>query len=185
MAGKEPEEETFGPDLLGLLESSDPAMAPSAGLRGRLLATIGPERRFEGFVQRAAELFDLPAERIREVFERVASVSGSPWVDGPSGVRLYHFDMGPALAGAHSGLVYIPTGGSFPEHGHVGDEIAFVLQGRLVEVDGDSWAAGDVALRPAGSRHALRCGGNEPVVFVAAVMGGIDIELPDADPTRG
>lgn len=177
MAGRRLDDGMLESDLLGSLEQSEPTMAPSPGLRQRLLETIGPERRFEGFVDRIAALFDLPAARVREVTARVSAVSEAPWVDGPTGVRLYHFDVGPALAGAHSGLVYIPCGGSFPEHGHVGDEIAFVLQGHLVEENGESWVAGDLAFRPAGSRHALRCGGNEPVVFVAAVMGGIDLEL--------
>lgn len=177
MAGRRFDEGMIESDLFGSLEPSEPVMAPSSALRHRLFATIDRERRFEGFVDRIAALFDLRPARVRELIARVSAVSEAPWVDGPNGVRLFHFDVGPALAGAHSGLVYIPGGGSFPEHGHVGDEIAFVLQGHLVEEDGESWVAGDLAFRPAGSRHALRCGGNEPVVFAAAVVGGIDIAL--------
>jgi putative transcriptional regulator len=176
MAGNDPRDGYEAHDWVAQLVEEPTRVEPSADLRGRLLASVSRDRRFEGFVARAAELFDLSLDASRALLARVADVAGSAWVDGPPGVRLFHFESGPALPGAHSGLVHLAPGARFPEHRHVGAERAFVIQGILVEENGETWAPGDVALRAAESRHALRCGGSEPVVFVAAVLGGIDVE---------
>ena len=174
MANDRFREERYLADVVDVVAEDAPRIDPSEALRARLVATLSAETRFAGFVERVARLFDLSLDASRALLARIEEVAGPAWVDGPPGVRLLHFTSGPTLAGAHSGLVHISPGARFPDHLHVGDERVLVLQGVLVEDGNETWFPGDLALRPAGSRHALRCGGLEPVVFIAAVIGGID-----------
>lgn len=175
MPARDPRGDPILRDLFEVLAQEQTPMQPSSGLRARLLESVAVESRYEGFVPRVARLLDLSLEASRELLAKIAAVASEPWVDGAPGVRLMHFSAGPALAGAHCGLVHIAAGASFPQHRHVGGEIAIILQGVLIESSGERWAPGDLVARPADSRHSLRNGGSDPLIFVAVVIGGIEL----------
>ena len=85
-------------------------------------------------------------------------------------MRLLHFEGGARHAGADCGLVHIEPGTRFPLHRHVDDEWNFILQGMGEEEDtGRRWGPGDLFCNPAGTQHAFRAIGDEPLVFGAVV----------------
>jgi quercetin dioxygenase-like cupin family protein len=158
-------------DLLDDEPLGDAILEPTAGLRERVFATLDPATRFAGFAPRMATFFDLTLERAREILALVARAAEAPWVGEPgSGVRLLHFEGGARHAGADCGLVHIAPGTRFPFHRHVDDEWNFVLQGSAEEEgSGRVWAPGDLVCNPAGTAHAFRALGDEPLVFGAVV----------------
>jgi hypothetical protein len=154
-------------------------VTPSAELRRRVLASVDPATRFEGFVERMALLFDLPEPRIREILRAADAVGGDAWVATPiPGVRLYHFAGGPRVTGADCGLVHLAAGTAFPTHRHRGVEWSFVLAGTAVEDTGATWLPGDLLIREEGTAHAYRSVGDEPYLFAVVLHGGIEL-VPD------
>jgi putative transcriptional regulator len=154
---------------------AEPA-APSAGLRGRVLGTLAAATRLSGFTERLAALFDLGRERSGELI-REAAGSAAGWQAIPiPGVRLLHFAGGPRVAAADCGLVRLEPGARFPAHRHGGDEWSLVLAGEAEEEGtGNRWQPGDLVHRTAGSVHAYRAVGQEPLVFAVVLEGGIEL----------
>jgi quercetin dioxygenase-like cupin family protein len=176
MPGSHPPTDPVLRDLLDVLAENVTPMEPSAGLRARVLASVRAETRYEGFAARTARLFDLSVEAVRELFAKIAGVASEPWYDGGTGTRLMNFTAGPALADAHCGLVHIAPGGAFAYHRHVGEELGVLLQGTLEDSHGSVWHPGDVLSAAAGTEHSLHNRGSEPVIFVAGVYGGIEVD---------
>jgi len=157
-------------DLDALIEP----VAPSAGLRERVLRSADPRSRFEGFAVRVAELFDFSVERAREILAAIGD-PGAAWVDpGIPGVRLFHFEGGPRVAGADCGLVALEPGVEFVPHVHRGGEWSLNLQGSAVEDSGQTFEPGDLVHRGDGSRHTFRSIGDEPYVFAVVLHGGFN-----------
>ena len=148
---------------------------PSAALRERVLASVDPATRFEGFVLRVARLFDLAEDGARRVLASAGAADTEGWVASEiDGVRLYHFEGGPTVAAADCGLVHLAPGTAFPRHRHLGDEWNLVLSGSAEEDSGEVWLPGDLAIREAGSVHGFRALGDEPFVFAVILNGGIE-----------
>ncbi len=158
-------------DAVGeILARSVAPVAPSPGLRDRILGATRPESRLAGLVDRVAWLFDLPTETCRTLLARVEDPA-APWERPPlDGARLLHFEPGPRLAGAHCGLVELAPGVVFPEHEHSGTEITLALRGRGREDDGAVIEPGDLVVRELGTRHTLRSLGDEPWLFAVALL---------------
>jgi putative transcriptional regulator len=165
-------------DLLGGELGAEPT-APSAGLRGAVLASVAGRTKLAGFAERLAALFDLGAERAAELL-REATGDASGWQAIPlPGVRLFHLAGGPRVAGADCGLVRLEPGARFPLHRHGGDEWVFVLTGEAEEEEtGARWLPGDVLYRGPGSFHAYRAVGGAPFVFAVVLHDGIEIAEP-------
>jgi putative transcriptional regulator len=109
-----------------------PPLAPSPAARARLLESLSGPDRFRPFFAELARRFDLTVEAVRGLLARIdhpAAWEGSavPWV------KLIHFEGGPALAGADAGFVRVGAGTRFPRHAHQGRELAFVLEGRMIQ----------------------------------------------------
>lgn len=175
MPSRKRSDELF-PDLVDLgCEEGEPA-APRPELRARVLASLAPATRFAGFESRLAQLFDLPAARVRELTAAIAGVAGAPWDDDVvPGVRLLHFAGGPRNANAHCGIVHLAPGVAYPRHRHVGSEWNLVLSGRAEEEGtGRCLAPGDFDEQPPGSAHAFRALGDEPFVFAVLLQGPIE-----------
>jgi putative transcriptional regulator len=154
------------------LVSLVPPTAPSADVKARLLASAGAGR-FERFAARVAAIFDVTADRARELLglvERPAS-----WETPVPGIGLVHFQGGPACATADCGFVRIAPGCTFPWHTHRGEELSIILAGTLRNHDGRLLHAGDELVQAAGSQHDLTCGGDEAVIFVARAFDGIEV----------
>jgi putative transcriptional regulator len=159
-------------DAVHQLAAAPTPVEPSPDVVAQLLASAGGGR-FERFVARIAEVFDLAAERTRELLgltERATS-----WEGPVPGIGLIHFDGGPACATADCGFVRISPGGTFPWHTHRGDELSIVVAGTLRDHDGKLYRAGDELFRPAGSQHELTAEGREDVIFIARAFDGIEL----------
>ena len=162
-------------EALGALSLSEPAVQPSDRVRELLLASVADDGSFAGFVERVAALFDLSAERTREILTAVDRVDTDAWIADRPGTRLFHLEGGPRVEAADCGLVHMEIGARYPAHRHKGDEWAFILRGRAEEEhSGVVWEPGDLVQRPAGSVHAFRVLGDEPFVFAVVLYEGIE-----------
>ena len=87
------------------------------------------------------------------------------------GIRLIHFDHGPACVGADTGVVEMPPGFRFPKHKHLGVEVNYILQGQLIDDDGTVYGPGDAVEKTVSDVHAYEVGGDEPLIFIAINNG--------------
>ncbi|HEY1556113.1 MAG TPA: cupin domain-containing protein [Kofleriaceae bacterium] len=159
-------------ETAGALVAIVPEVAPQADVKTRLLASVGGGR-FERFSARVANVFDVTVERGRELLglvERAAS-----WDAPLPGIGLVHFQGGPACATADCGFVRIDPGCTFPWHTHRGEELSIILAGTLRNHDGRLFGPGDELLQAAGTQHELTVAGDEPVIFVARAIDGIEV----------
>ncbi len=155
-------------DQLGLAQE---AITPSNNLRDLLLNAVDPATRFEGFVERLSELFDLSNTRIRELLAAIDEANNQAWKASVlPGTRLLRFDGGPKLATATCGLVKVKPGRIFPAHQHQDDEWVFVLQGQAQEDSGRVLQPGDLDLGAASTSHTFRTLGDEPFIFAVVLF---------------
>ena len=164
---------TLAAELDGYLELV--AVTPPADLKARLIASAGGGR-FGALGDRVAKLLDVTLDRARELLgliERAAS-----WEHPVPGVSLIHFDGGPAYAAADCGFVRIDPGCKFPWHTHRGEEVSVILSGAMRDHDGRVLRAGDELIHQQGTQHELATEGDEPVIYVARAMNGIEVGPP-------
>ena len=159
-------------ELLARLVAPTP---PSSGLRAALLSAVaGPW--WAPFARRARTLLDLDDAAPAALFGAVEDAQR--WTDGPAdGVRLFHIDAGPALAGAITGFVRLAPGARFPHHRHVGHEAVLVLEGSFVE-GGRTWSAGQEAAMDADTAHDV-VAGPEGCLYLVVVDDGIAFDGED------
>jgi putative transcriptional regulator len=151
-------------------------LAPSPALRERVLASVNPESRFEGFVERVARLFDLPEARAREILRTADQIASPTWVGIPiPGVQLMHLEGGPQRVGHDCGLVHVAAGASFPKHRHLGLEWNLVLSGAAEEDSGCLWLPGDLLLRGPETCHGYRVLPDQPVLFAVVLEARIEV----------
>ncbi len=166
-------------ELVAALESVEPdlePLEPSPELREAVLAQVDPERKYDAFAPRLARLLDLPGERIDDLLGILRDPEGESWIDtGFAQTRIFHFEAGPRLAEAHCGLVSVAGGETYPAHRHLGDEWAFVLSGSAEDSNGELWRPGDLVCHPEGSDHRFTVHGDEPLVFLLVLFGGIEL----------
>lgn len=148
------------------------AVTPRADLEARLLASAGGGR-FERFSERVGTLFDVTVDRARELLGLVEH--DAAWEHPVPGVSLIHFDGGPACAAADCGFVRIAPGCKFPWHTHRGEEVSVILSGAMRDHDGKVLRAGDELVHSQGTQHELATEGDEPVIYVARAMNGIEV----------
>ena len=150
----------------------DPVPA-SAGLRRRLLATVGSPERFRTFFEVLRRTFDLDPGGLADLLRRVDASGG--WQEAPfPGVRYVHFQPGPALGALETGVVRVAPGATFARHRHRGPEKTFVLDG-YVEDQGRVHGPGAMLEMPAGSAHDYRALPGRDLIVVS-MHGGIDFE---------
>lgn len=149
---------------------NQPAIMSGDALRQRVMQAIEPATRFAGFVERCAALFDLDAERARELLSSIDDATQPGWrASGIPGVTILKFSGGPRVANATCGLVRVKPGRLFPAHRHRGAERVLVLQGFARDDAGHLFAPGDIARWHAGSSHTLRATDDAPLVFAVAL----------------
>lgn len=84
---------------------------------------------------------------------RFVDVHDLPWQDTAfAGVRAKTLLVDPG-SGCLTALLRMDPGARLPDHEHVAIEQTFVIEGKLVDRDGEC-TAGNFVWRPAGSRHA-------------------------------
>jgi hypothetical protein len=152
-----------------------PPEVPAVSAKSRLLAaaTTGPMRHAP-FFDRLVQMFDLARDSIIRVLEQAASES--EWDAGPHpSIRVLHFQAGPALAGADTGLVRMPPAFAWPRHRHAGVERVLILEGEYLEDGGRVYRAGDIHEMGPGSEHGFTVPPGTPLLFAVALYGGIEI----------
>lgn len=143
------------------LASAVSPSAPSSAARGRLLEAVEGPSRFLPFLDDAAEIFGRTASEMMDVLSLTQDTD--TWTPtGVPGVTFKHFESGPALAHADTGLVRFAPDARFPQHSHHGRELTFVLQGELRFDDGTVLLPGDQVLLDKGS-HAVVAGPEETI----------------------
>jgi anti-sigma factor ChrR (cupin superfamily) len=127
--------------------------APRASAsRSRLLAALTTGDRYVPFLHDLARHFDLPLQRMRELFHQVDLAAS--WVPGPlPGIQLMHFPGGPNAIAPDTGFVRLPAGLQFPYHRHAGHEVNYVLEGALRDGDGTLYVAGEAIVMGPGTAH--------------------------------
>lgn len=161
-------------ELLDDIGAAVPPVAPNPRVREKLLKSVRAATRFEGYLDRLANLFDLEVARLREILTS-ADNDADVWHDaGVTGVKLMHFNGGPRVSSADCGLVQLEPGASFPRHTHCGDELALVLQGEVRDDSGCVFRSGDFAHMPSGSQHAFTAGEHEPLLLAVVLHGTLE-----------
>jgi putative transcriptional regulator len=174
--------------LAWLAEDLRPVQPP-AQVWDRIARSTAPaaaplwERLAARFAAQVAALADLAEAQARALFAQWDDAAA--WSEASPGVSIFHFEGGPATAGAITGFVRIEAGSAFPAHRHLGREWNLVLTGALVLPGGLLARAGEVVEMEPGSSHALGATAEEAVVYLAVALEGIaidDVPLDAADP---
>lgn len=151
-------------------------VAPAAAVRARLLDAIAGPARFERFVDRFAALFDVAADRARELLGLIDQPAA--WHPGPTAASwLVHFAAGPRLATADTGFVKLARGARFAWHRHGGPEHCLILQGTALDSASGTLEAGAEGVMPAGSAHDFVAGGDDDLIFAVWVYD-VDFSAP-------
>jgi predicted ChrR family anti-sigma factor len=157
-------------ETLALVALDLPPETPSPAVFERLMqSTQGP---FEGVVDKAGRLWDLGAERVRELFEWMKTASWEP--SGIPGVDVLHLEPGPKAAHADAGFVRFAPGTEFPHHDHMGDELQLILDGSMVDDRGIEYRPGDLMSKPESSSHSFVIG-PDGCLIALSLVGGIVI----------
>ncbi|MEZ4363044.1 MAG: cupin domain-containing protein [Kofleriaceae bacterium] len=147
---------------------------PSPHVLQRLMGSVGAGR-FERFTARFAQIFDVSVAAGRELLAWIEDPT--KWEDMNPLAQVIHFPAGPACAGADTGFVRVAPGGTFPYHGHGGDEITLVLAGSARTSDGKILRIGDETTEDPGSAHDLENIGDEDFIYASRVYG-VDYSIP-------
>lgn len=164
-------------EVLGTMALSLPPEAPPPELRERILDSIGDEvlGPLGRFSAKVAALFDLTADRARELLRRLEDAAA--WSAGPcEGISLLHVAGGPRVATADVGFVRLEPGVQFPHHSHGGDEVGLILQGGFLDSDGREYHPGEAAHHGPGSDHDFTALPGEICVFAVVVFGGVKFD---------
>lgn len=147
---------------------------PDPALKDRLLAAAKQDRLLP-FAEDLSRLCDLAMEKMKAVLRLVDDPAA--WEAGPlPGIRLIHFDHGPACLGADTGLVEMPAGFTFPRHTHQGREVNYVLSGQIIDEDGAVYGPGTYLDKDVHDVHGFRVGEAGPLVMVV-IHNGFEIQM--------
>lgn len=142
--------------------------APPPHLRDRLMAAAGGGP-FERFADRFAAMFDVVADRARELLGWIHDPG--KWHPATPGVALIHFKGGPATVGADCGVIKVASGTSFPWHAHKGEEVTLFLAGVGRDHLGVIHTAGGELIQEVGSAHDFTSIGEGDLVFAVRYRG--------------
>jgi hypothetical protein len=155
---------------LGLAPLSDALepIAPSAGLRARLLENIPATGRFSRFAESVAKLLDLGLDQARALLDTLDDESR--YSKELPGISFFWVDGGPRVANAVRGFLRVEAGTDFPEHEHLGVETVLVLQGTFTDpARGQTFLPGDIDSMPANSSHAYTIPKDGPDLLMLSV----------------
>lgn len=149
-------------------------VAPSRSVFDRLMASAG-KGRFAQFTDRLAALYELSADRVRELFGLMER--GASWSPQLPGVELLWFPGGLRFADADCGFIRLAAGTVFPPHTHLGEEVSVILAGQLQDLATSTiYNPGDEIVRPQNAeQHLLKAMGGEACIYAARAMNGIAV----------
>jgi len=167
--------EIGGEDVSPLVRalSADEA-APRVSLKDAILSKLSATGRFDRFIDRVSELLDVPPDGAKAMLDAI-HIDDS-WHTGllPD-VHLYDVDGGPSVQNAITGFVRMAQGTPFPEHEHVGEETALIIQGSAVDNHGELWRVGDVVVMNPGTDHSFQARPGPDLLFLVVVQQGLKI----------
>lgn len=162
-------------ESMDALAVAEKPLVPPPALWARVRDSVEPENRFDRFIWRFAELFDLNATESQGLLNKIDDAAPEEWQKLLiPGVRILEFRGGSRVAAATCGLVAVGKDTVFPRHRHRDQEWLFVLQGSAVDDRGHLLQAGDYLVSGSRSEHAFKTLGPEDFVF--AVMLEKDLE---------
>ncbi len=145
-------------------------LLPSDSLRDLVLQSINKKTRFDGFIERFADLFDLDNLTSQSLLKKIDHTANRAWESTLlPGVKIMKFPGGPRVSAATCGIVQVKPGKFFPAHQHQGNELILVLQGRALDDNASVLAAGDRFNFDTGSSHSFRIIGDETFVFAVVL----------------
>lgn len=161
--------------VAALLEAlAGAAVSPPRSLRDRIMASADLDGRFDRFLDSVAELLDVDSSRARSLLDGIGR--SESWYQGlVPDVKLYDIEGGPSVSNAITGFVRLPEGVSFPEHGHLGLETSYILQGSAEDNHGAIWRPGDVVVRASDHVHSFRARPGPDFLFLVVAQQGIQI----------
>jgi anti-sigma factor ChrR (cupin superfamily) len=147
-----------------------PPETPSPALLDRLLQST--QGHYEGLVQKLVKMWDLSADKVRELFEWMKTASWEP--SGIPGVDVLHITPGPLASHADAGFVRFVSGLEFPFHEHIGDETQLILEGEMIDEAGIAYRVGDAMFKAVGTTHSFIIG-KDGCVIALSLVGGVVI----------
>jgi len=139
---------------------------PSDRLRDLVLDSTQTETRFDGFIERFSDLFDLDKQSSKNLLAKIDHVSDRVWESTFfPGINIMKFSAGPGVASDICGIVQVKPGKLFPAHQHMGNEWTLILQGQARDDKDRVYTAGDMTHYSAGSKHSFRIIGDETFIF--------------------
>ncbi len=161
-------------DLLAdLTLLAEPAAPPPDGL-DRLLAALDAPGPFDHLVGAVADLLAVGRAKARALLARVEDPDA--WGPGPRPwVELFHLTGAVGVEGAVIGFVRVEAGRGFPHHTHLGEEHVLILQGTCDD-GARTLRAGESGRMPVDTGHGLTAGDDAPLIYLAVVFGGIEMD---------
>ena len=161
------------PEAFCLLSVALDPVPPPRHCRERWLAELSGTARYLPFQRGLREHFDLTEPVANELLARIQQADA--WTPGVVPiVGFLHFQPGPQLGRAHCGFVRMKRGMHVPAHRHTDRELTYVLEGLLLDEDGNRYGPGEVIEMPVNSVHALYVG-SEHDALVATAQGRIHL----------
>lgn len=153
-----------------------PIPAPQPQLKDHILNAVQPASPYAGFVERLCRLFELGTSQIQTILADISRIGSAPWeITEIPGVQLLHFDGGPSVASADSGLVYVEPGKTFPQHKHGGDEWSLVIQGEVEDSGTQRYYPGDLIHFAPGTDHYFTSAGKQALILAVVLFDGYEV----------
>ena len=143
-------------------------------VRGRLLDDATTLARFSRYTHEIASLADVDTDTAQKWLSQIED--SEVWSDTAlEDMHLFHIDGGPAVENAIVGFVRLQPETSFPEHTHVGSEAIFIIQGVIIDENGERHRPGARVERDPGSTHEITAAPGHPAVYLSVVHEGIEV----------
>ena len=153
---------------------------PSESLRQRILDAAEPGARFFDLSDHVRDVLDIDEETTAELFAAIDDESN--WVPFPGyDIAFFYFpfadiEPGDAVDAQFVSILRVGRGETFPEHRHLGRERIFMLQGTMVEDDGEVFHRGDYIDHDDDTEHTFRVPDDSPaLVGIVLVERGLEI----------
>lgn len=150
------------------------AAPPAGNLRSRVLDTLVPDKRLDGFSRRLASLFEIDLATSRSLLDAVRSAPGAPWrPTGIQGISLLNVRPGEQPAHGLACLVHLEPGSNVPRHRHGDEERMLILEGYATENGSRDVGPGDLIVSASGTDHAFVIESATPCIFAIRTTGDI------------